>query len=169
MDLQFYAKQLEHQATLIATLVQDSTAEQARWKPTPEQWSILEVVCHLVDEEREDFRFRLSQLIANPAAVLPPIDPPGWVTARSYNQRELPAMLTEFLAERRRSVDWLRQVDVTNWEQLAIHAPWPIRIGDLLVSWAAHDLLHLRQLIELRWHYAALQAQPFSLEYAGDF
>jgi hypothetical protein len=31
------------------------TEAQARWKPAPEEWSILEVINYLCDEEREDF------------------------------------------------------------------------------------------------------------------
>lgn len=33
---------------------------QARWRPAPEKWSFLEVVNHLHDEEREDFRRRID-------------------------------------------------------------------------------------------------------------
>ena len=41
--------------------------------------------------------------------------------------------------------------------------------GDMLTSWAAHDLLHLRQLVELRFAYLARQARPYSLDYAGEW
>ena len=34
--------------------------EQARWKPGADRWSLLEVINHLYDEEREDFRKRLA-------------------------------------------------------------------------------------------------------------
>ena len=32
----------------------------AGWKPGPSDWSLLEIACHMLDEEREDFRARLS-------------------------------------------------------------------------------------------------------------
>ena len=41
--------------------------------------------------------------------------------------------------------------------------------GALLVSWQAHDCLHLRQLSELLYAHAALQAAPLSVAYAGEF
>ena len=47
---------LAHGAEIIRALVLGVTQAQAQVKPTPESWSILEVVCHLGDEEREDFR-----------------------------------------------------------------------------------------------------------------
>lgn len=29
------------------------------WRPYPEHWNLLEIACHLFDEEQEDFRARL--------------------------------------------------------------------------------------------------------------
>ena len=54
------AQQLTQQAQTIRALVTGVSAEQARWKPTPEDWSLLEVINHLYDEEREDFRQRVD-------------------------------------------------------------------------------------------------------------
>ena len=48
--------------------------------------------------------------------------------------------------------------------------PWgKLTAGDLLASWAAHDLLHLRQLNELRYAYLIQVAAPYSVRYAGDW
>ena len=47
---------------MIQAVLAGVDAEQARWKPDADSWSILEVVCHLVDEEREDFRTRLDHI-----------------------------------------------------------------------------------------------------------
>jgi hypothetical protein len=41
--------------------------------------------------------------------------------------------------------------------------------GDMLMSWVAHDLLHLRQLVELHYAYHKQQAQPYDIGYAGDW
>lgn len=60
---------------------------QARWRPAPEQWSLLEIACHLLDEERDDFRARVDLTLHRPDEPWPGIDPPGWVTARRYQER----------------------------------------------------------------------------------
>ena len=70
-------------------LFQSVSDEQARWKPDEGRWSILEVINHLYDEEREDFRKRLELVLKNPEEQWPPIDPEGWVVQRKYNQRNL--------------------------------------------------------------------------------
>jgi hypothetical protein len=91
------ARQLTHQAQTIRTLIEHCTVEQARWKPSADDWSILEVINHLYDEERADFRQRIDYLLHKPGEEAPPIDPQGWVTTRAYNERALVPSLKNFL------------------------------------------------------------------------
>jgi len=58
--LDLVRRELAQGAETIAALVAGVTAEEARRRPAPDAWSLLEVVCHLHDEEREDFRPRLD-------------------------------------------------------------------------------------------------------------
>jgi hypothetical protein len=103
MNLDMCIVRFSHKAATITNLVQDVSAEQAQWKPSADDWSILEVINHLYDEEREDFRQRLDFLLFQPEAELPPIDPDGWVTSRHYNERDLATSVTNFLQEREQS------------------------------------------------------------------
>jgi hypothetical protein len=157
-------------AEAIAALVRGIDDAQARWKPSAESWSILEVVNHLYDEEREDFRLRLEYTLHYPERPLPPIDPAGWVVSRGYLERRLAPSLADFLAERERSIVWLQAITDPQWEQTANHPQLlDLRAGDLLASWVAHDLLHLRQLIELRYAFHAQRAAPYRVQYAGEW
>ena len=45
----------------------------------------------------------------------------------------------------------------------------PITAGDLLASWAAHDVLHSRQLAELRRARLLADTQPHRTQYAGEW
>ncbi|MGH2628909.1 MAG: DinB family protein, partial [Anaerolineales bacterium] len=99
---------MERDAERIKLFVEGVSDDQARWKPNPESWSILEVTCHLGDEEREDFRTRLDIILHRPEAPWPPIDPREWVAERKYNERDLGGSLASFLSERRASLEWLR-------------------------------------------------------------
>ena len=99
----------------------------------------------------------------------PPIDPQGWVTARKYNQRNFAEMLDNWLAERRKSLDWLRGLAAPDWEA-SVTAPFgPLRAGDMLAAWAAHDNLHARQLVELRRGRVLSITEPYDAQYAGDW
>ena len=164
------ARQLTQQAETIRTLVEHVTTEQARWKPSAEEWSILEVINHLYDEEREDFRQRIDYLLYKPDEVPSPIDPQGWVTARAYNERDLAASLDNFLTERKWSTAWLHNLREPNWATRYTHpSGFTVTAYEFLVNWAAHDLLHLRQLIELHYAWHQKQVGEVSLAYAGDW
>lgn len=143
--------------------------EQARWKPSPDSWSILEVVNHLYDEECEDFRVRLDAILHRPGQPWPSIDPGGWVIIRRYNQRDLAQSARNFLREREESLVWLRDLEPPNWET-DDEAPFgETAAGDMLASWAAHDLLHMRQLVELHWAHTMRLVAPHKADYAGSW
>jgi hypothetical protein len=161
---------LQANAAVIERLVHGVPDRQARWRPVPERWSILDVTAHLLDEEREDFRLRLDLLLRDPTTPWPAIDPAGWVTARNYAERDLTESLSSFLDERDASIAWLRGLPSPDWETAYTHAKLGgIRAGDLLASWVGHDLLHVRQLARLHWEYLKRLTDPYAPAYAGEW
>jgi hypothetical protein len=160
---------MTRQAQDIKQLAEGTTAEQARWKPDADSWSILEVINHLYDEEREDFRVRLRHILDQAEGPPPGIDPVGWVTARQYNQRDLEISIADFLREREASLMWLSGLVDPDWDAAVESPAGRIRAGDMLMAWVAHDLLHLRQLVELRYAYLQQQARPYQIVYAGQW
>ena len=169
MDLASFSNQLANHAGTIQTLTLGVSKEQARWKPDPQSWSILEVVNHLHDEECADFRVRLDILLHHPDQPWPPINPAGWVTERLYNQRDLAVSMDNFLDERRKSLAWLRALNGPVWDTSVTSPFGTMRAGDMFAAWVAHDLLHLRQLVELHWAWLLKSAQPYQLNYAGEW
>jgi DinB superfamily len=167
MDLEYFIDRFSKNRDVFTALVRDISPEQARWKPEPDKWSILEVVNHLYDEEREDFRQRLELVLADPLQPWPPIDPRAWVTSRNYLSRELGESLKNFLAEREKSVTWLRQISTPNWANSKDGPNGTLSGGDLLASWLAHDFLHIRQITRLQWQYVAFLSAPYQTTYAG--
>ena len=164
------ARQLTQNAEMIRSLVTGLSTEQMRWKPTAKEWSILEVINHLYDEEREDFRQRVDYVLHRPGEEPPGIDPEGWVTARGYNLRDPDESVQNFLHERRQSVGWLEGLEAPRWDSAYIHpAGFTLCAGDLLSSWLAHDFLHLRQLVELHYAWVRRQSAPYTVDYAGDW
>jgi hypothetical protein len=164
------AERLAANAVVFAALVDGVGAEQARWKPEPQKWSILEVTCHIADEEVEDFRRRLDLTLHHPGDPWPPIDPQAWATERRYNERELAAALERFLSERRESVEWLRGLAGVDLDLSYEHPrAGRLRAGDLLASWLDHDLIHIRQITRLHHQWLVERALPYRTEYAGGF
>lgn len=169
MELNQFTALMAANAQRIRALVEGVSIEQARWKPDPESWSILEVVNHLFDLEREDFRVFLDYTLHRPGEPRPKIRPGEWVSERGYNQRDLQKSLQDFLTAREDSLAWLKGLSSLNWEAV-YQAPWgPIKAGDIFAAWVAHDLLHMRQLVRLHWFYTTKQLEPYQTKYAGDW
>lgn len=169
MDIDHFTTQMADDAQRIRALAEGISDDQARWRPDPDSWSILEVVNHLLDEEREDFRVLLDLALHRPDEQRPRIDPGAWVTERGYNERDLGESLRGFLAAREESLVWLKDLSSPDWDAV-YRAPWgPIRAGDVFAAWVAHDLLHMRQLVELHWAYTMRQLQPYKVDYAGEW
>lgn len=142
----------------------------ARFKPAPEHWSILEICCHLLDEEREDFRARVRSTLEDPTRAWMNLNHDQIAERREYNARELEPILSEFTREREASVVWLQGLASPDWSRTYEHPQFgPLRAGDLMASWAAHDALHLRQIAKRVYNLTQRDAPSFKLVYAGDW
>jgi hypothetical protein len=168
MNSAYLVQMLTRQSDLVQSLVGDVSPEQAEWKSDAERWSVLEVVNHLYDEEREDFRVRLDILLRASDELWPLIRPMEWVTERQYNARELAHSLADFLEERRASLNWLASLQAPDWDA-AVQSPWDfsMRAGDMAASWIVHGQWHIEQLIRLRRDWTIEQAKPYDVRYAG--
>jgi hypothetical protein len=168
MNAKYFISSLDISVMKIKTAVDGVTDEQARWKPQPEKWSILEVINHLYDEERYDFRMRLDLILNHPGKEWPGNDPEGWVKDRQYNKRDFSESWENFFKERTKSLRWLNALSQPVWDQTYEHPVFgALSAGDLLAAWAAHDYLHLKQLAGLQAQYLDKLAQPFSIRYAS--
>lgn len=147
----------------------DLSKEQYNWKPAPEKWSLLEILCHLHDEEVEDFRARVKHVLETPDTAMSPIDPVGWVTARNYASQDFGERLQAFLQERQNSIDWLESLDTPSWENVFHHSTLgPMSAQKFLSNWLAHDLLHLRQIGRMKYQYLK-HISGEDLTYAGNW
>lgn len=169
MDVVYLKRQLAINRDRVAALSRGVPEDQARWKPNEESWSILEVVAHLADEEEFDFPVRLKIILEGAEKTWPEIDPTGWVIEREYNQGDLFESLNRYVNLRNEWLAWLDTLDDPDWDA-SYEAPFGvITAGDMFSSWVTHDLLHLRQLVELQRQYLEEQVKPYQMNYAGEW
>jgi hypothetical protein len=177
MEFQTLYQELTQSTEMIRALLAGISQEEAQIKPDADSWSILEVVCHLYDEEREDFREHLDFIISTSLNASlhrqngewHRIDPQGWVTERKYNQQNLAEMQGKFFDERRKSLEWLKSISNTDLETTYTSEFGSIKAGEMFACWVAHDNLHGRQLVELRRKYIERMVGSFNIQYAGDW
>jgi hypothetical protein len=167
MNKNYYIEILIRNREIFLNLLAGVSREAVLWKPEPTKWCLLEVLCHLVDEEREDFRARLEKILKDPNAHFEPIDPEVWAKERNYIQQDCDRKLREFLNERDKSVSWLQSLSSPQWNNTVLHPSiGPISAAQLLVNWIAHDYLHVRQIVHLKYHFLQNNTK-IDLSYAG--
>ncbi len=161
--------ELSRNRNVFKDLLLDLTEEIYLWKPNPEKWCLLEIVCHLHDEEREDFRARTRHVLEMPTEPLPPIDPQGWVESRNYMQQNYRDKLSSFLKEREQSTAWLQTLSNPKWDNAYEHPKFGRMTARMFLSnWLAHDYLHIRQITKLKYDHLK-QSTTEDLGYAGNW
>ena len=138
-----------------------------RARPAPSEWAPVEILCHLRDEEVEDFGARV-RVIVDGGGAFAPIDPERWAKERGYLDADGPATLAELRRRRAASIAWL---DGLTADRLtgAIEHPGPGQLSglDLVAAWVAHDRLHLAQLAATLARHWATRWAPLRTQYAG--
>jgi len=135
MEFNTLYQELQFSTEMIRALLAGVAPEESRLKPSAESWSILEVVCHLYDVEREDFREHLDCILHRQNEKWHEIDPQRWVTTRKYNEQNFAEMQEKLLVEREKSFAWLNGLINPDWlVQMATLVPltWLLKI---LRSW----------------------------------
>ena len=137
---------LERLPAVLAALAGDLDPAIARTRPAHDEWAPVEILCHLRDEEAEDFGARLRAVL-NGEGHFAPIDPVSWVEARRYRDADTSEVLEALRTRRRANVEYLEEIDAGRLSAaIPLGKLGPLSGLDLLVAWVAHDRLHLAQL-----------------------
>jgi len=160
-------KQLQKNRLVFKSLLEDVKPDFITWRPSPDKWCLLEIICHLYDEERYDFRYRTQWVLEKPNELPPPFNPLDWVTDHNYMQQDYNVMLNQFLNERDNSIVWLNNLKKPNWSNAYNHNKFgKVTAKHYLDNWLAHDYLHIRQVVKQKFNYLNSQTNE-NLEYAG--
>jgi hypothetical protein len=138
-----------------------------RTRPAAMEWSPLEIVCHLRDEETDDFGARV-RVVVEGRDRFAPIDPERWVEDRRYREAEPSAALAAFRARRAASLAFLATVPPERLRTTVALASGGALSGlDLLSAWVTHDRLHLAHLAATLARVGATRWAPLRADYAG--
>ena len=143
-------KELARFPAVLDALMSGLTAGRWRARPASGEWAPVEIVCHLRDEEAEDFGARV-RVVLEGGSRFASIDPEGWARDRRYLEADPAEALTAFRAHRAASLAVLAGASPERLTA-AGESPSGLRLTglDVLAAWVAHDGLHLRQLAGTR-------------------
>jgi DinB family protein len=143
--------------------------DDASWRarPAAAEWAPVEIVCHLRDEEVEDFAARL-RVVLDGGERFAPIDPERWAAERRYREDDGPRALTAFRERRAATLGSLVAIAPSRLETVVAHSRTGGLSGlDILAAWVEHDRLHLTQLGATLARIWAARWAPLHSEYAG--
>jgi HAD superfamily hydrolase (TIGR01549 family) len=117
--------------------------------PDPNEWSIMQVVCHLLESEQAVQFPRLKRILmeANPFLVAPH-PPPGPREAVLCDDDGLQAA-HRFAQRRSETIEWLRTLRPDDWQRPARHSIFGLTtLLEMAHFTAQHDRLHLNQICQ---------------------
>jgi len=115
-------------------------------KPSPNEWSLVEIVCHLRDVEAEVNLPRIRKVIQESNPFIPGKDTDPWASEREYILQDCLDALHSFLAVRMELLSVLENLAPDDWQRPARHAILgPSHIQELVGIMASHDRLHIQQ------------------------
>lgn len=120
--------------------------EQWRIEPTPEDWAMNELICHLRDTEREIHQMQLNLMVEKEGAFIPRPESGVWASEREYLNIDGKSALIEFTQARVDNLKRLKGLDEKIWRRGARHAIFgPTNFLEVVGFIADHDRLHVQQ------------------------
>jgi hypothetical protein len=158
-------EQLESTPDILRGLMCELSEADAYWKPSPDRFSVAEVLGHLSHMEGRCYRTRVDRILNEERPVIEPEDASFYYDL--YRQADAEDSFDHFEEQREDNVDFLRDLPVEAGRRVAIHSKLgEITLANLLHEWALHDLGHIRQIAEIvRARKFLAGAGPFAQGY----
>ncbi len=138
---------LERTTERLRGLVTDAPLEIVAWKPSPAEWSVEEVLAHLVQTE-EVHLDRLRAILEG--RTITAFDQNEAVKETSSWMVMPTQLMDQFARARLRSLPEVEKVRDEQLRLMTNHTELgPVTMRMLLADWATSDLAHTRQIIKL--------------------
>jgi hypothetical protein len=137
---------------VIVPLVREVPSALLKRRPAPNRWSAHEHACHLA-LVHSLFMERLDYMLSEPRPVITPYDPGTQDADDRLLHLDLDESLEQFVADRAKLVDRLRQLKPADWERRAEHGEYShYSVFIMFRHMALHDFLHAYRIEEVLLH-----------------
>ncbi len=142
---------LESTPAVLHSMAAGLSAEQWKHEPTPEDWALIEIVCHLRDTEREVHHPQIEILEQETKPFVPRPDAAVWAKQRNYLDEDGEEAIVHFTAARMQTLRELKSFSPAVWQRTARHAIFgPTNAQEVVGFIADHDRLHIQQAWQTR-------------------
>ncbi len=139
--------QLMETPAKLRELTAASADSEIDFRTSEGDWSVREVLAHLVDDEMFVMRNRLERIASEDNPHLQPHDEQHWYATRNTSRDELSMLLDDFATQRAASVNIMVFLRDDDWRRVGFQP----EIGSFsaekwLDHWIEHDQVHLAQI-----------------------
>lgn len=133
-------------------LVKDMPTAELGRRPTPEKWSVSEIVAHLADGEIVG-GFRMRLILGSPGIAIIAYDQDKWVVSGHYDQRNPRKSVEQFRVLREANLALLKSLEPEQWKHYGMHSErGQESIEHIVRMFAGHDINHLQQIERIFAH-----------------
>ncbi len=141
---------LRSTAAALNTLCRQIATGSWNQRPQLDEWSPVEILCHLRDVEQEVNLPRLNKVLGEPNPFIPGQDTDAWAQERTYLDQNGELALISFVSSRMQLIEMVSRLDESDWQRPARHAIFgPTNLQELVRIITGHDRLHIRQLYSI--------------------
>jgi len=141
-----YMRALARAPRRLAAAVAGARRRQLARRPAPREWSVTEVLSHLLDAE-VTLGFRVRKVAAEPGGAMVAWDQEKWTDGLRHRRADARQTLAAYAALRAANVALARRLTPAQRRRAGRHPEYgPLRVAQLLEHWAEHDLNHLAQI-----------------------
>ncbi|MGH2460111.1 MAG: DinB family protein [Chloroflexota bacterium] len=135
--------------SMLTAIVTSAPNDALSLRPSPEEWSVQEVIAHLLHVETAVIAPRIRQMLEHDDPILDSAGPPE-------KAGDLTAALEAWRKARADNLAFLRPLSSTQQQRTGRHSKYGrISVEEHVVELAYHDLDHLRQILK------AIQAEIY--------
>ena len=126
--------------------IRGTSRGQLARRPARGEWSVTEVLGHLLDAEVA-LGFRIRKLAAEPGAAIVAWDQDRWTDGLRHRRADARRLAAAYAALRAANVDQVRRMSPAQRRAAGRHPEYGrLRVDTMLGHWAEHDLNHLEQI-----------------------
>ena len=115
-------------------------------EPAPNDWAVIEILCHLRDVEREVHQMQIRTMLEESQPFIPRPNAAIWANERRYLNEDGPAALRDFTGSRISNLERLKDLEEDMWSRKARHAIFgPTDFREVVGFMAEHDRMHIQQ------------------------
>jgi hypothetical protein len=134
----------------IADLIGDLPPDVFNWRPVPQKWSLVEVMCHLRDLEAEVYQERYRRYLTEDNPYFPRLDQDAMAAERDYISQDIRSALASFRQRRQDTVRILEETPPEQWSRGGVHfSAGPMTLEQMVARQSDHDIKHLIQMKDI--------------------